>query len=727
MATVENFVLRFKTEGAGGIKNLAGDLQSLGDSMNPLSNTTSALTGRLGVLGNAAFAGAAAFTALGLKAINLADQLGDLSDATGVSAGSLLNLKETMIAAGGNSESYIKAVTKLSVAVGEAADGNEKYQKAFEKLGVYVTDASGKVRDGGDIMDDVIKQLAGIEDPAVRASRAVELLGKEASKIDWSKVSAGKDAITDEQVKQLAKYREEMDKVIAQFEKGLIKYFGDLAITINSGGIDAGLAKIIEQVGKLTGQLLNLPTDAIAAGWNALVPDWLRIEKAMGLGDPLIALSKKAEKERQAAMAGAGRGGQGGPTAAQLATANGSTTTPGKGGYGATPEATLKAIADSQLRIKQSRIDAEKQLELRGQGDIAQIEINAKYEAAKAKEEINAKERLSTAQKNAEYAAKEKEIFAKRDTDIAKNRLQTELRVMKEIADEAEKNAQEMGAYYQQVDQARLQAFEQVDAIKKQSEELKGRFELQQRIVDLGTIEQDRQTKLFDLEQQRKQQLDSIAKIKDFPYDERIKKEQEINAEYEKRIELINKESDARMAREQDFSAGVKESMKRYSESLTPLKQGAAMADAVYGNMGSAVDRFVETGKFKFSDFATSVIQDLIKIQMRAAATQLFNSVLGTFGFPLPGKAAGGPVLPNTPYIVGERGPEVFLPKSAGNIVPNNKLGSSGGSGLGGGTSVVYNINAVDSMSFKQLVARDPGFLYSVTEQGRKTIPSTRR
>jgi hypothetical protein len=719
MATVENFVLRFKTEGAGGIKNLAGDLQSLGDSMNPLSNTTSALTGRLGVLGNAAFAGAAAFTALGLKAINLADQLGDLSDATGVSAGSLLNLKETMIAAGGNSESYIKAVTKLSVAVGEAADGNEKYQKAFEKLGVYVTDASGKVRDGGDIMDDVIKQLAGIEDPAVRASRAVELLGKEASKIDWSKVSAGKDAITDEQVKQLAKYREEMDKVIAQFEKGLIKYFGDLAITINSGGIDAGLAKIIEQVGKLTGQLLNLPTDAIAAGWNALVPDWLRIEKAMGLGDPLIALSKKAEKERQAAMAGAGRGGQGGPTAAQLATANGSTTTPGKGGYGATPEATLKAIADSQLRIKQSRIDAEKQLELRGQGDIAQIEINAKYEAAKAKEEINAKERLSTAQKNAEYAAKEKEIFAKRDTDIAKNRLQTELRVMKEIADEAEKNAQEMGAYYQQVDQARLQAFEQVDAIKKQSEELKGRFELQQRIVDLGTIEQDRQTKLFDLEQQRKQQLDSIAKIKDFPYDERIKKEQEINAEYEKRIELINKESDARMAREQDFSAGVKESMKRYSESLTPLKQGAAMADAVYGNMGSAVDRFVETGKFKFSDFATSVIQDLIKIQMRAAATQLFNSVLGTFGFPLPGKAAGGPVLPNTPYIVGERGPEVFLPKSAGNIVPNNKLGSSGGSGLGGGTSVVYNINAVDSMSFKQLVARDPGFLYSVTEQGR--------
>ena len=46
------------------------------------------------------------------------------------------------------------------------------------------------------------------------------------------------------------------------------------------------------------------------------------------------------------------------------------------------------------------------------------------------------------------------------------------------------------------------------------------------------------------------------------------------------------------------------------------------------------------------------------------------------------GRAVGGPVAGGTPYMVGERGPELFVPQGSGNIIPNNKLG-------GGGT---YNI-----------------------------------
>jgi hypothetical protein len=43
------------------------------------------------------------------------------------------------------------------------------------------------------------------------------------------------------------------------------------------------------------------------------------------------------------------------------------------------------------------------------------------------------------------------------------------------------------------------------------------------------------------------------------------------------------------------------------------------------------------------------------------------------------------------------------------------------------GSNVTYNINAVDAMSFKQMVAQDPSFLFAVTEQGRRTLPQTRR
>ena len=48
----------------------------------------------------------------------------------------------------------------------------------------------------------------------------------------------------------------------------------------------------------------------------------------------------------------------------------------------------------------------------------------------------------------------------------------------------------------------------------------------------------------------------------------------------------------------------------------------------------------------------------------------------------LPGKAAGGPVLGGEAYIIGERGPEVFVPWTSGNIVPNHQLDRGGGAQL---------------------------------------------
>ena len=52
------------------------------------------------------------------------------------------------------------------------------------------------------------------------------------------------------------------------------------------------------------------------------------------------------------------------------------------------------------------------------------------------------------------------------------------------------------------------------------------------------------------------------------------------------------------------------------------------------------------------------------------AAASFSDKLDAFFGF----RAAGGPVKANAPYIVGEKGPELFVPKSAGNIVANNDL-----------------------------------------------------
>jgi hypothetical protein len=55
---------------------------------------------------------------------------------------------------------------------------------------------------------------------------------------------------------------------------------------------------------------------------------------------------------------------------------------------------------------------------------------------------------------------------------------------------------------------------------------------------------------------------------------------------------------------------------------------------------------------------------------------------------PLPGKALGGAVGAGRPYMVGERGPELFVPGAQGNIVPNNAMG---------GANVTVNVDASGS------------------------------
>jgi hypothetical protein len=57
----------------------------------------------------------------------------------------------------------------------------------------------------------------------------------------------------------------------------------------------------------------------------------------------------------------------------------------------------------------------------------------------------------------------------------------------------------------------------------------------------------------------------------------------------------------------------------------------------------------------------------------------------------------GGSRLPNSPFLVGEKGPELFTPNTAGSVTPNHQLG-------GGGNTVNFNITTVDASSFGALL-----------------------
>ena len=72
----------------------------------------------------------------------------------------------------------------------------------------------------------------------------------------------------------------------------------------------------------------------------------------------------------------------------------------------------------------------------------------------------------------------------------------------------------------------------------------------------------------------------------------------------------------------------------------------------------------------------------------------LLSSLLGS-----PGRATGGPVTPGRGYMVGERGPELFMPSSAGRIEP-------GFGGTGRNVKVSINIAAPAGTSAPQALQR---------------------
>lgn len=90
----------------------------------------------------------------------------------------------------------------------------------------------------------------------------------------------------------------------------------------------------------------------------------------------------------------------------------------------------------------------------------------------------------------------------------------------------------------------------------------------------------------------------------------------------------------------------------------------------------TAVIMKTQTASEAFRDMARSIISDLVRIGIQQTITQPLGAAL--FGA-APARAIGGSVQAGQPYMVGERGKELFVPNQSGAIIPNDKMGASGG------------------------------------------------
>lgn len=73
------------------------------------------------------------------------------------------------------------------------------------------------------------------------------------------------------------------------------------------------------------------------------------------------------------------------------------------------------------------------------------------------------------------------------------------------------------------------------------------------------------------------------------------------------------------------------------------------------------------------------------------------------------GRALGGPVMGNTPYMVGENGPEMFTPSTSGKITRNQDLSTAGGT-----TNINFSIQAVDARGVDNLLMERKGMIISM-------------
>ncbi|NCC91385.1 MAG: phage tail tape measure protein, partial [Spirochaetia bacterium] len=160
------------------------------DSTNKLDRTVSAKLSNIGDsfigVGKKASIFSAAVGAAAVAAVAFAKKTGDMANdllsatiALDSSADILQEYKLVSIEAGTSTDAFSRSVESLTRRLKEAEGDGDDVTEYIQRLGVSLFDSSGEMRRMGDITDDLIKSLAGMENTAQRNIIASQLFGRQ--------------------------------------------------------------------------------------------------------------------------------------------------------------------------------------------------------------------------------------------------------------------------------------------------------------------------------------------------------------------------------------------------------------------------------------------------------------------------------------------------------------------------------------------------------------------
>lgn len=602
--------------------------KSVKGGLNDLTTSVGAVTGKIAGLTAVLAAIGSAAQVKGL--IDSADNMNKLSQKTGIAVSELSSLSNTADLAGVSNDQLASALVKLNKNIAEAASGSKEQSEAFRNLGISVKDANGNIRPTSDILGDVAGAFQGAADGATKTQYAMALFGKSGADL-IPFLNTGKQGIKEFG----ASFGDEFAKNAEQFNDNITKINQQLKIILVDGinPVLVGLSKMIvefQEGTKYSGGFL----DAIR-NFGTINPFKNTAENLATVRDEIAENNDAIERYKKS-------------------------------------NSDTRSLEQYNTHL-QNRLNYLKAIQ--------RAEVMASQGKDNQSEAENARLGLPRATPLKALPALGGETKPKPEVDKQLQQIQNSyLAVTDQIIKLTEGE-----------DALKLAQFARTGATEDQLKAYEFYLNTIRNLTDAEKLklEQDKEQQKYDeqLTKSAKEKADAVKKIFD---DTRTPLEN-----YIERVQYLQELMGDKFIDADTFSRAVGLANDEFRKFTEKGKSDIdILTDAIngFGNeFTSTLTEAFMTGKLNFSDMVNSIQRDIIRMMIKKNITDPSVSFLTDLFKGFGARALGGPVSSNTPYMVGERGPELFVPNGSGSIVPNNKLG-------GGGVTVVQNIN-IDSRS----------------------------
>jgi len=192
----------------------------------------------------------------------------------------------------------------------------------------------------------------------------------------------------------------------------------------------------------------------------------------------------------------------------------------------------------------------------------------------------------------------------------------------------------------------------------------------------------------------------------------------ELTEQWKETLGLFDRESALRNVKEdlvelkeaaaEAFSTGKQEDVDAYREKLGGVYKAVGDYIKELGNVPeekqTEILALMDAGKvdeaYAILDALSAARTVALKVQPYIAGGFTSPSFISdAFRATVPGRASGGPISANQPYVVGEEGPEIIVPGQSGTVIPNNQLG-------GGSTTINVSVTSSDPQEVVRALQR---------------------